>query len=233
MQPNSILPQLTLTCMLETSVNRFRFRPALSMAFEKPMTYNDFHKSVVSIARILKKQGVMKGDKIAILGENSPNWGIAYFAAVQSGAIVVPILPDFSEADVHHVLIDSEAKILFTTQKQMEKVLGMREHKLQTVITLDDFNAEIDWLPVEPFSKFIEKALNFFRQIPDKIGWKSGDISEDDIASIIYTSGTSGHSKAVMLTHKNFIANVLAADTRDCCPSRLDVSIHFAPVAYV
>jgi len=213
MQTNSVLSQHTLTCMLESSVHRFRDRPALSMAFEKPLTYNDFHKSVESIALILKKQGVLKGDKIAILGENSPNWGIAYFAAVQSGAIAVPILPDFSETDVHHVLIDSEAKILFTTQKQMDKVLGMREHKLQAVITLDDFNAETDWLPVQPFSKFIEKALNFFRQLPDKAGWKSGDINEDDIASIIYTSGTSGHSKAVMLTHKNFIVNVLAADS--------------------
>jgi long-chain acyl-CoA synthetase len=213
MPPSSVLPQRTLTCLLETSVHHFRYRPALSMAFEKPLTYNDFHNSVVSMARILKSKGVQKGDKIAILGENSPNWGIAYFAAVQCGAIVVPILPDFSEADVHHVLIDSEAKILFTTQRQMEKVLGLHEHKLQVVITLDDFNAESDWLPVEPFSKFIEKALNFFRQIPDKIGWKSSDIGEDDIASIIYTSGTSGHSKAVMLTHKNFITNVLAAAT--------------------
>ena len=213
MQPDSPLAHLTLTCLLETSVNHFRSRPFLSMAFEKPMTYDEFYKSVVSIARILKKQGVVKGDRIAILGENSPNWGIAYFAAVQSGAIVVPILPDFSEADIHHVLIDSEAKILFTTQKQMEKVLGMREHKLQTLITLDDFNAETDWLPVETFSKFIEKALKFLRQLPDKIGWKSGDIAEDDIASIIYTSGTSGHSKAVMLTHRNLVTNVLSADT--------------------
>jgi long-chain acyl-CoA synthetase len=213
MQPELKLSRFTLTCMLETSVERFHSRPALSMAFEKPLTYGDFFKSVISIAGILKKQGVLKGDKIAILGENSPNWGIAYFAAVQCGAIVVPILPDFSETDVHHVLSDSEAKILFTTQKQMEKVLGMRDHKLLAVITLDDFTTESDWLPVEPFSKFIEKALNFLRQIPDKIGLKSADIHEDDIASIIYTSGTSGHSKAVMLTHRNFIANVLAADT--------------------
>jgi long-chain acyl-CoA synthetase len=213
MQPQAPLAHSTLTCLLETSMNRFRSRPFLSMAFERPLTYGEFHDSVISIARILKKQGVIKGDRIAILGENSPNWGIAYFAAVQCGAIVVPILPDFSEADIHHVLIDSEAKILFTTQKQMDKVLGMSEHKLQRVITLDDFNAETDWLPVETFSLFIEKALNFFRQLPDKIGWKSGDIAEDDIASIIYTSGTSGHSKAVMLTHKNFVSNVLAADT--------------------
>ncbi len=213
MQAEVKLPKLTLPCMLEASVNRFRERPALSMAFEEPLSYDDFYKSVVSIAQLLKKNDVMKGDKIAILGENSPNWGIAYFASVLSGAIVVPILPDFSEADVHHVLIDSEAKILFTTQRQMEKVLGLQEQKLQAVITLDDFNAQSDWLPVEPFSKFIEKALNFLRQLPDKIGLKSADIAEDDIASIIYTSGTSGHSKAVMLTHRNFIANVLAADT--------------------
>lgn len=95
MTSNSILAQFTLPCMLETSVKRFRDRPVLSMAFEKPLTYGDFHKSVISMAGILKKQGVLKGDKIAILGENSPNWGIAYFAAVLSGAIVVPILPDF------------------------------------------------------------------------------------------------------------------------------------------
>ncbi|MCX6556198.1 MAG: AMP-binding protein [Candidatus Aminicenantes bacterium] len=213
MEPERLLSEYTLTCMLETSVSRFRHRPALGMAFEKPITYGDFYNSVIGMSRILKKQGILKGDRIAILGENSANWGIAYFAAVLSGAIVVPILPDFSEADIHHVLTDSEAKILFTTQRQMEKVLGLREHKLQAVITLDDFNAENDWLPLEPFSKFIEKALNFLRQIPDKIGLKSSDIGEDDIASIIYTSGTSGHSKAVMLSHKNFVVNVLAADT--------------------
>ena len=213
METERLLSAYTLTCLLETSVSRFRHRPALGMAFEKPITYGDFYNSVIGMSRILKKQGILKGDRIAILGENSANWGIAYFAAVLSGAIVVPILPDFSEADIHHVLTDSEAKILFTTQRQMEKVLGLREHKLQAVITLDDFNAENDWLPLEPFSKFIEKALNFLRQIPDKIGLKSSDIGEDDIASIIYTSGTSGHSKAVMLSHKNFVVNVLAADT--------------------
>ena len=213
MQPLPSLDRSTLTCMLEASAARFRERPALGMAFEKPITYGDFQKSVSNLALILKKKGVLKGDKIAILGENSPNWGIAYFAALFCGAIVVPILPDFSESDVHHVLTDSEAKILFTTQRQMDKVLGMQEHKLQAVITLDDFTAETDWLPVEPFSKFIEKALQFLRQLPDLIGLKSSDIGEDDIASIIYTSGTSGHSKAVMLTHKNFLANVLAADT--------------------
>jgi len=209
MARNTFLKENTINCLLETSVEKYGARPAVCMALENPLTYNELFRSVSGMAAMLKRQGVIKGDKIAILGENSPNWGIACLAAMHIGAIVVPILPDFPEADIHHILNDSEAKILFTTQKQMEKVLGIRDHKLLTVITLDDFKAETDILPVEPISNFIEKARSFFRQIPDRIGLKSTAVSEDDVASIIYTSGTSGHSKAVMLTHKNFISNVL------------------------
>jgi long-chain acyl-CoA synthetase len=209
MARNNFLKENTINCLLETSVEKFGARPALGMALEKPMTYSELFRSVSGMAAMLKRQGVLKGNKIAILGENSPNWGISCLAALRIGAIVVPILPDFPEADIHHILADSEAKILFTTQRQMDKVLGARDHKLLTVITLDDFKADTDFLTVEPISNFIEKARNFLRQIPDMIGLKSTAVSEDDIASIIYTSGTSGHSKAVMLSHKNFIANVL------------------------
>ncbi len=209
MARNINLKENTINCLLETSVEKFGARPALSMALEPPLTYNDLFRSVSGMAAMLKKQDVLKGDKIAILGENSPNWGIACLAAMRIGAVVVPILPDFPESDIHHIINDSEAKILFTTQKQMEKVLGIQDHKLQTVITLDNFSADTDVLPIEPISQFIEKARSFIRQIPDRIGLKSTAVNEDDIASIIYTSGTSGHSKAVMLTHKNFITNVL------------------------
>ena len=209
MTRNTSLKENTINCLLETSVEKYGDRPAVCMALEKPLTYADLFRSVSGMADVLKKQGVIKGDRIAILGENSPNWGIACLAAMRIGAIVVPILPDFPETDIHHILLDSEAKILFTTKKQMDKVLGIREHKLLSVITLDDFVADSDALPVEPISMFIERARSFFRQIPDRMGLKSMAVNEDDVASIIYTSGTSGHSKAVMLTHKNFIANVL------------------------
>jgi long-chain acyl-CoA synthetase len=209
MARNTYLKENTINSLLETSVEKFNSRPAMGMALEKPLTYNDLFRSVRDMASILKKQGVLKGDKIAILGENSPNWGIACLGAMRIGAIVVPILPDFPEADIHHILADSEARILFTTQKQMEKVLSISDPKRLIVITLDDFKAETGLLTVEPISNFIEKARSYLRQIPDKIGLKSTAVSEDDIASIIYTSGTSGHSKAVMLSHKNFIANVL------------------------
>jgi len=209
MARNTFLKENTINCLLETSVERHGSRPALGMALETPLSYSELFRQVSDMAAMLKKQGVRKGDRVAILGENSPNWAIACLGSMRIGAIVVPILPDFPEADIHHILLDSEAKILFTTQRQMEKVLGIRDHSLLTVITLDDFNAESDLLVVEPISNFIEKARNFLRQIPDKMGLKSNAVGADDAASIIYTSGTSGHSKAVLLSHGNFISNVL------------------------
>ena len=209
MARNTFLKENTINCLLETSVERYGSRPALGMALEKPLSYSELFRQVSDMAVMLKKQGVRKGDRVAILGENSPNWAIACLGSMRIGAIVVPILPDFPEADIHHILLDSEAKILFTTQRQMEKVLGVRDHSLLTVITLDDFKAESDLLNVEPISNFIEKARNFLRQIPDKMGLKSSAVGADDPASIIYTSGTSGHSKAVLLSHGNFISNVL------------------------
>ena len=234
MARNTFLKENTINCLLETSVERYGSRPALGMALEKPLTYSELFRQVSDMAAMLKKQGVRKGDRVAILGENSPNWGIACLASMRIGAIVVPILPDFPEADIHHILLDSEAKILFTTQRQMEKVLGIRDHKLLTVITLDDFNAETDLLPVEPISNFIEKARNFLRQIPDKIGLKSTAVGADDVASIIYTSGTSGHSKAVMLTHRNFISNVLTTSNYLLdIQSRMDVPLHPAPLPHL
>jgi long-chain acyl-CoA synthetase len=209
MARNTFLKENTINCLLETSVERYGSRPALGMALEKPLSYSELFRQVSDMAAILKKQGVRKGDRVAILGENSPNWAIACLGSMRIGAIVVPILPDFPEADIHHILLDSEAKILFTTQRQMEKVLGIRDHSLLTVITLDDFKAESDLLVVEPISNFIDKARSFLRQIPDKMGLKSNAVGADDAASIIYTSGTSGHSKAVLLSHGNFISNVL------------------------
>ena len=209
MARNIALRENTINCLLETSAERYASRPALGMALEEPLTYAEPFRRVRDMADTLRRDGVIKGDRIAILGENSPHWCIASLAALRLGAVLVPILPDFPEADIHHILLDSEAKVLFTTQRQVEKVLGIREHRLLQVITLAAFRAGSDLLPVEPLSKFVERARLFLRQLPDRIGLRSNAVSSDDVASIIYTSGTSGHSKAVMLTHGNFVANVL------------------------
>jgi len=199
--------------LLEQSVEKFSDRPALSFPGETPMTYEELFQKVLSVADLLQKKGVIKGDRVAILGDNSPSWAISYFAILRTGAFAVPILPNFPEADIRHILSDSEVKILFTTQKQLEKVGDLGNSKLKHIITLDDFQTDNQALEVEPISHIIGLAIEFIRKIPQTIGLSSKEITSEDIASIIYTSGTSGHSKAVMLTHGNFVSNVTTMAT--------------------
>jgi long-chain acyl-CoA synthetase len=204
----------TLFALLEESVNKFGDRPSVGKTFETPLTYKEFYARAVSISELLIERGVAKGDRIAILGENSPNWGICFFAIMRTGAVAVPILPEFPESDIRHILNDSEAKILFTTQRQLEKITGLDTTRLSYIIMLDDFDEEIhSEIKLESLTAIFDRAMDFLKKIPKTMGLGSRPISGDDMASFIYTSGTSGHSKAAMLTHKNFISNVVAMTT--------------------
>ena len=197
----------TLNLLLEESARSFGDRPAAGFAFQPSMSYREFHHKALEVAALLKERGIKKGDRVAILADNSPQWGMAYFGIVRLGAIAVPILPDFPEADVKHILNEAGAKIIFTTQRQLEKLYELPGNRLKTVITLDDTVDQNNLVPTLPFSKFLITA----RDLPEKKKNLAADsVEPDDTASIIYTSGTSGHAKAVMLSHKNFISNVRA-----------------------
>ncbi len=224
----------TLDAFLEYFVKKFSDRPAMGNALETPITYSEFFTRVQSVTDLLMERDVKKGDLIAILGENSPNWGITYFGIIRTGASVVPILPDFPESDIRHILSDSEAKLLFVTHKQLEKLGDLNHTKLKSIIMLDDIETdtpEISDIKRESLTDIFEKALQFIKKIPETMGLVSKEINENDVASIIYTSGTSGHSKAVMLTHKNLISNVVGMTTLiDLYPE--DVFLSILPLSH-
>ncbi|MFC2145757.1 AMP-binding protein [Acidobacteriota bacterium] len=206
----------TFNELLEYCVQKYADKPFVGKVSETPYTYKEFYARVLSISNLLLERGIKKGDRVAVLGENSPNWGISYFAILRAGASAVPILPDFPEADIRHILSDAETKVLFTTYKQWEKICGpdldrlcSRIH-LKHIIMLDDFDEGAHQMKMESLTDIFNKALDFIKKIPGTFGLVSHKISEDDIASIIYTSGTSGHAKAVMLTHKNLISNAIS-----------------------
>jgi long-chain acyl-CoA synthetase len=200
---------MTLNYVIDSSCSRYKDQPAIGMAMEKPLSYGDFLERILALAALLQKKGVKKGDRLALLGENSHNWGIAYLAIVRLGAVAVPILPDLPERDVHHILNEMQVKALFTTQKQIEKIYELRKELKGPIITLDDYNPEIGVLNVVTFADYLAEALTSFREKPDRPLFPP--VNENDLASILYTSGTSGYSKAVMLTHKNLTANAYAA----------------------
>lgn len=200
---------MTLNYVIDASSSKFRDTPAIGMAMETPLTYGAFRERIVALAARFLREGVGKGDRIALLGENSPNWGTAYLAIVRLGAIAVPILPDLPESDVHHILGEMRVKALFTTQKQMEKIYELRPEMYGRVITLDDSTGDHGGPEAIPMSGYLEEALAVLRQGPEPPAFP--EVGEDDPASILYTSGTSGFSKAVVLSHKNLTANAYAA----------------------
>jgi long-chain acyl-CoA synthetase len=200
---------MTLNYLIDSSYSKYKDSPAIGMAMEEPLSYSEFHERIFALAARLQSEGIVKGDRIAILGENSHHWGITYLAIVRLGAVAIPILPDLPESDVHHILNEIQVKALFTTQKQIEKIYELRKELKGPIVTLDDYNAEISVVPVITFSDYLDEALASFRENPEQPVFPS--VNENDLASILYTSGTSGYSKAVMLTHKNLTANAYAA----------------------
>lgn len=209
--PESNDVRMTLNYILDNSVEQFGELPAIGMATEPALTYREFHDRIIALATCLLEEGIKKGDHVAILSENSPAWGTAYFAIIRLGAIAVPILPDLPEADVHHILSEMAVPVLFISQRQLEKVYELKQKKMPRIITLDDSKATQDVVPVTSFSSYIEEALAVRKSQKDKKKTLFAEVTEDDIASILYTSGTSGYSKAVMLSHKNLTANAFSA----------------------
>ena len=201
--------RMTLNYILDSSKAKYGDSPAIGMALEKPLSYNEFHSRALILANRLQSEGIQKGDRVAILAENSPGWGNVYFAAVRLGAVVVPILPDLPESDVHHILNEMQVKIVFTTQRQIEKVYELRKELQVPVVTLDDFATEIGVVRVMTYSEYLAGAAVLMQEGQQEFQFP--DVDQDDLAAILYTSGTSGYSKAVMLSHRNLTSNAYSA----------------------
>ena len=202
----------TIKALIENSVNEFPGIPALSFYDGSPVTFSEMGAKIRELGRLLRENDIRKGDRVAILGENSPNWGMAYLSIVSLGAVVVPILPDFPASDVETILNHSESKILFTTKKQFDKLNYERCRMITKVILLDDFSVEGTGFDTITFSEFIKDAYKkisaLIHDIGEKTGLASGEVLPEDLAAIIYTSGTTDLSKGVMLTHGNIVSNV-------------------------
>ena len=201
----------TLNDLIDISCRKYRDLPAIGMALEEPLSYTALHERILALAAHLQALGVKPGDRIAILGENSHHWGIAYLAAVRLGASTVPIFPELPEADVHHILTEMRCEIIFLTHRQIEKIYDLK-HQLKHVVTLDDYRDDTGLIPLETFTDFLGEALERYGEAARDERLEFPPVKGDDLASILFTSGTSGFSKAVMLTHANLCANAYSGN---------------------
>jgi len=203
------LSQYTIDLFFEKVLEKYPNNPSLSLVGEKPFSFSEFGERVQKLQATLKALGIRKGDKIVILGTSSPNWAIAFMAIMTMGAVAVPVLEGFPESDIEHIIRHSDAEGIFISNI-LHDTLNLKLNQMKIVIRLDDF------LVLDPDSKdnnIWKKIIEF----PDKViqaignelsGSPKYEIEEDDIAEILYTSGTTGHSKGVILTHKNLVSNI-------------------------
>jgi len=185
------MKKFTIPSFIKDSVNNFSDNTALAFVGEKGITYTELGIKIKETVALLDILGIEKGDKVALIGENMPNWGIAFLSIVSMGAVAVPILPDFHENEVYNIIEHSESKLLFASGKQIERLKNIVAGRIQVIIT--------DNLTV------MNSSPSETSGIPERFSLEEMDKTscEDNIATIIYTSGTTGSSKGVMLTHKN------------------------------
>lgn len=154
----------------------------------------------------LLNSGIQKGDKIAIISANRPEWNIADFACSQIGVITVPMYPTLSVNDYAFILNDAEVKAVFAeTAEILQKVKDAKPKvpSLLNIYTFDQISGESHWMEMEQSGKSTPQA--------EKVEELKNSISEKDLLTLIYTSGTTGTPKGVMLTHNNIISNAKAA----------------------
>jgi len=186
----------TIPARLNNSFSLFSNNDFLGFVDEKQMNYAEVQSQVENIRRLLQKAGIAKGDKVALLSGNMPNWGIVYFAVASSGAVIVPILPDFSSDETANIIEHSESTALFVSDLQMPKIENRTFENLKFIVKINDFEVIHSKVDISEYSQI---------QLDD------AQVTEEDLAAIIYTSGTTGNSKGVMLTHKNLMSNVESA----------------------
>jgi long-chain acyl-CoA synthetase len=169
------------------------------------------HQAVGLVAATLESWGIAKGDRIAIFGENRPEWAITDFAALSIGAVDVPIYATLTAEQAAVILKDSGARVLFiSSEEQFRKFASIEnEAAIEKVVVFDEIDAAK--LQKDVRAQVISwSSLSSLPNTEAEQRWqaKARTIQPDDLATLIYTSGTTGTPKGVMLTHGNIASNM-------------------------
>ncbi|MGM0572668.1 MAG: AMP-binding protein [Bacteroidota bacterium] len=198
-------------------------------------SYSDVAGHIVHLHARFEVYGIKPGDKVALLGKNSAHWGISYLAVITYGAVVVPILPDFKPNDVHHIVKHSGARLMFAADTLFD---GLDPDKMNNgllgIVSLTDFSVLYEKAE-KPLSNHAEEIENVYqRKYPYGVQADTlhlTAIPNSELAVISYTSGTTGFTKGVMLTHNNLTANVVYANNNMPLEPG-DAIVSFLPLAH-
>lgn len=189
---------LTFGSILPEVVSKYSQMPALGYVGETPLTYHDLGQHLNALMAFLEEIHIVPGNKVAILSQNMPNWGITFFALQRMGIVAVPLLPDFSTHEISNIIRHADLEAIFVSESLQYKIDALENPFVGKVIRLDDFDLinndtktvfDINKKPIENYSP-----------------------TEDELSILLYTSGTTGEPKGVMLSQKNVITNAIQSN---------------------
>jgi long-chain acyl-CoA synthetase len=221
-----------LITYIEKSIKKNWDIEALSNYKEKGYSYREIAEKIIKLHIFFRAVGIKEGEKIALIGRNSANWCVIYLSAVTYGAVIVPVLPDFKPEDQTNILNHSDSKMLFVDDKIWELFDFSKMPEINTVISCDSFSLIISRnAEAKDFYSGLDNEYNKLHPQLKPESIEFSHISNDNLAVISYTSGTTGFSKGVMITHNSLAANVrFAQNHMPLKPG--DPVVSFLPLAH-
>jgi long-chain acyl-CoA synthetase len=187
----------------------------------------ELYRDVLGTARSLTSWGIGKGDRVAIIAENRPEWAVADFATAALGAVDVPVYPTLTPEQTLFILQDSGVRVAFvSTAEQLKKVLALRSHTALEKVVVMDYVGIPEGIPMHRLMHTPEMKRD------PEFDDRARSIRADDLATIIYTSGTTGTPKGAMLTHGNIVSN-LAYSLEAFNLGPQDAGISFLPLSHI
>ena len=196
--------------IFESAFKKHWDRPAISNYQGVTLHYRDVARRIEKLHIMFEECGLQKGDKVALCSRNQANWAVAFLAAMTYGAVPVPLLHEFKSSNIHHLVNHSEAKILFVDDVIWEGLSETEMPDLHAIIQVNTFK-----ILFASDEKIVEAKTHlnelFGRKYPEAFTPDCLDYyedSEDELAVINYTSGTSGFSKGVMIPYRAILSNL-------------------------
>ena len=224
--------------LYETSFREHWDLPALSDFGKEGSThyFRDVAREIAYLHVLFEQNHIKKGDKIAVTGRDCVHWGIAFMATITYGAIIVPVLQDFSPQDMHHILNHSDAVLLFSSEQVWKKIDVNQIPAIQKILILEeDFHClhRSDGGDLQEINENAARKMN--EKYPagfSKENIRYAEVDNSELIEINYTSGTTGFSKGVMLTANNLAGNVTYGQSMNLM-FRGEEELCFLPLAHV
>ncbi len=201
-------PFATLQDLVEEVASRYKDKVALATKDKgayQTTSFLQLRARILELSAGLAALGTRKGDPVALIGENTTEWALSYLAIVSSGRVVVPVDRDLRPGEVRHILEFSEVETVLCSGRFVDDMLALRAEtgRPNRVVSLEEEAGK----GAHSFPELLERGYSELKGEP---AYRLPEVGPEDLAAIIFTSGTMGSSKAVMLTHGNLTSNIIA-----------------------